>query len=217
MKAVSSNEDVIAVDTITPQTEVDENTVGQTADGRLVLHAVGEGTATVTVQASLNDWISAEKTFTITVGQDTDTPDVPDTPQAAELTGIAVTTQPDKTVYTEGESFDPAGMVITASYSDDSEKTVDGYTYAPAGALGADVKTITVSYEENGKTVTASLPVTVESKNLSRTRMETFFLRNAFLKMRCGHGQSPIHSRFITHMGAACRVCRTYPKEKAYS
>ena len=167
VKAVSSNEDVIAVDTITPQTEVDENTVGQMADGRLVLRAVGEGTATVTVQASLNDWISAEKTFTITVGQSTDTTDVPDTPQTAELTGIAVTAQPDKTVYTEGESFDPAGMVITASYSDDSEKIVDGYTYAPAGALGANVKAITVSYEENGKTVTASLPVTVESKNLS--------------------------------------------------
>lgn len=61
MKAVSSNEDVIAVDTITPQTEVDENTVGQTADGRLVLHAVGEGTATVTVQASLNDWFRRKK------------------------------------------------------------------------------------------------------------------------------------------------------------
>ncbi|MBS7398512.1 MAG: hypothetical protein KIG32_08905, partial [Ruminiclostridium sp.] len=36
---------------------------------------------------------------------------------AKTLSSIAVTTSPTKTTYTAGENFDPAGMVVTASYS----------------------------------------------------------------------------------------------------
>ena len=81
------------------------------------------------------------------------------TPTTSEvvLEGIAITTQPTKTVYTEGEKFDPAGMVATATYSDGSAKVVEDYSYAPADKLTYDVTEITVTYE--GKT--ATIPVTV--------------------------------------------------------
>ena len=34
-----------------------------------------------------------------------------------KLTSIAITKAPTKTTYTQGETFDPAGMVVTATYS----------------------------------------------------------------------------------------------------
>ena len=40
------------------------------------------------------------------------------------LISIAVTKQPDKKVYVAGESFDPSGMVVTATYSDETTASV---------------------------------------------------------------------------------------------
>ena len=45
-------------------------------------------------------------------------------PQEVVLTEIKVTTQPTKTTYEVGEKFDKTGMVVTAVYSDKTEKAV---------------------------------------------------------------------------------------------
>lgn len=76
------------------------------------------------------------------------------------LDSIAVTTAPAKTTYVAGETFDAAGMVVTATYSDGTIKTITDYTVAPSAALTADDKTVTVSYE--GKT--AKVKITVAEK-----------------------------------------------------
>ncbi len=62
-----------------------------------------------------------------------------------------------KTAYTEGEFFNTAGLLVTATYSDGSTADVIDYDYSPKTALTADVNKITVSY--NG--FTADLPITV--------------------------------------------------------
>src|SRR5574344_486505 len=70
----------------------------------------------------------------------------------AVLTKIAITTQPTKTAYTVGDSFDPTGIVITAVYSDSTTKDVtssssvayDGFDSTSAAAS----QTITISYTE---------------------------------------------------------------------
>ena len=78
------------------------------------------------------------------------------------LVSIAVTTQPAKTVYTVGEAFDPAGMVVTATFSngDTEQITVSElaitYDFATAGA-----KTVTIAFTYDGKTVSASVNVMV--------------------------------------------------------
>lgn len=46
----------------------------------------------------------------------------------AVMNALNMITKPDKTVYTEGETFDPAGMIIRAVYDDLSEVEVTGYT-----------------------------------------------------------------------------------------
>lgn len=79
------------------------------------------------------------------------------------LTGISITRQPDKTAYEVGETFDPAGIEVTASYEDGSTKTVsaEDLTFSADVLNEEGVQTVTVSYTEDGVTVTAALNVTV--------------------------------------------------------
>jgi len=75
---------------------------------------------------------------------------------AKTLVSISVTTLPTKIVYNIGETFDPAGMVVTATYSDATSEAVTG---TPSGfdSSTAGNKTITVTY--NGKTAVFSVNV----------------------------------------------------------
>lgn len=73
------------------------------------------------------------------------------------LTSIAVTTNPSKMQYTEGETFSADGMVVTAYYSDGSNEAVGGYMWSPNGALSTDNTVITISYQ--GKTATINITV----------------------------------------------------------
>ena len=82
------------------------------------------------------------------------------------LTGISVTTAPTKTAYTEGETFDKSGMVITATYADGTTKTVTGYKTTPTATtpLTTDDTSVTISYTEGGWTRTATQAITVTAE-----------------------------------------------------
>lgn len=73
------------------------------------------------------------------------------------LTGISITTAPTKTTYSEGEVFDPTGMVITGTYSDTSTKVLDTYSYSPMRALTSADTEIVINVE--GKTATQAITV----------------------------------------------------------
>ena len=77
------------------------------------------------------------------------------------LTSIAVTTPPARVEYYPDETFDPTGMVVTATYSDGSTATITAYTIADGAALLLDQTSVTISYTENGVTKTAQQPITV--------------------------------------------------------
>ena len=66
----------------------------------------------------------------------------------ASLSSIAISGTPDKTVYEEGETFDPAGLVATGTYSDDSEEDLTSsveWAYTPAGALTQGLTSVNVT------------------------------------------------------------------------
>ena len=86
-----------------------------------------------------------------------------------ELTSIEITTPPDKVAYTEGESFDTTGMVVTAKYDDNSNNVVTSYTYSPDGALSTSNNEISVSYTEGSVTQTATQAITVKAAAVSKT------------------------------------------------
>ena len=79
------------------------------------------------------------------------------------LSSIAVTTQPTTTEYTEGETFDKTGMVVKATYTDNSTATVTTYTTSPTGDLTVDDDTITITYKENGIVRTTTVSITVSA------------------------------------------------------
>ncbi|ANI89960.1 hypothetical protein A9P82_12085 [Arachidicoccus ginsenosidimutans] len=87
-------------------------------------------------------------------------------PAAKILTSIAVTTPPVKTAYTIGDTFDPTGMVVTATYSDKSTSEITitanmlSYDFSTVGN-----KTVTITYDGQtttftGITVNAALAIT---------------------------------------------------------
>lgn len=81
-----------------------------------------------------------------------------------KLSSIAITTAPTKTTYTAGETFDPDGMVVTATYSDTSTQEVTNYTYSPTAALTTDDTSITVTFVEAEVSKTATQAITVNAE-----------------------------------------------------
>lgn len=101
---------------------------------------------------------------------------------AAKLSSIAVTTAPTKTSYVAGQTFDSAGMVVTATYDDGSTADITGYTYVPTGALATTDTKVTVSYKGKSanQTITvvaraaASIAITTPPTKTAYTAGETF-------------------------------------------
>lgn len=77
---------------------------------------------------------------------------------------IEVTTKPTKTSYLAGDSFNSAGMVVTASYGTGqavlATAEVGGYSVSPS-VLTDGTTSVTITYSEGGETCTTTLPVTV--------------------------------------------------------
>ena len=85
-------------------------------------------------------------------------------PQPKTLTNIEITKMPNKTVYNEGEKFDPTGMEVTAIYSDNTRAVITNYTYSPTGSLKTTDKKVVISYTEKNITKTAEINITVNAK-----------------------------------------------------
>ena len=77
--------------------------------------------------------------------------------ESPDLSSIAVSGTPTKTTYYAGESFDPTGITVTATYSDSSTANVtSSCTYAPT-PLTQGTTSVTVSYVEGGVTKTTAI------------------------------------------------------------
>ena len=98
------------------------------------------------------------------------------------ITGLTITTAPTKTAYVYNETFDPAGMKVTATYDvGDPDPDFKDYTVEPSGALAvgtetvtikagnfSDTQAITVAKAPNPAVVTSEVTVTfLKSKDLN--------------------------------------------------
>lgn len=79
------------------------------------------------------------------------------------LDSIAVANPPMKTDYLAGETFNPAGMVVVATFSDGSEVVVNNsvLTFTPSGPLSTTDTQITVSLTIANVTKTTAQAITV--------------------------------------------------------
>lgn len=87
------------------------------------------------------------------------------------LSSIAVKNAPTKTTYTEGENFDPAGLVITATYSDSDPEDIaysgneSDFSFSPTltTALTTSNTSVTITY--GGKSTAQSITVNEKPKH----------------------------------------------------
>lgn len=82
------------------------------------------------------------------------------------LKSIAISGEATKTTYTEGETFDPAGLVVTATYEDESTEDVTGrvkWTFNPETlAVGTTSVDVTANYQ-NVESTSFKVDVAVSS------------------------------------------------------
>ena len=84
-----------------------------------------------------------------------------------KLASIAIITPPDKTQYRPGQTFNPAGMTVRATYSNGATAVATGWTYSPSGALAEGTESVKILYTEGGVTAQAQQAVTVQKANIT--------------------------------------------------
>ena len=170
---------------------------GETFDptGMVVVANYGEGlmanvTGYTVSPSVLTDGVS-EVVITYTEGRITKTATVAVTVKKV-LVSIAITTQPTKTVYQYQESLDPAGMVVTATFSDGSTAAVLDYTYPTTNfsTLGRQVMKLEYTYE--GVTKSTDLVVTVQGKTISVPTQTNIPTYNGSDKTPSWNGYDPL-------------------------
>ena len=143
-------------------------TVGETFDptGLVVTATYADGTTEdVTDGCTFSPTVMAASTTAVTIKYQRAGVTVTTTQAVTvlEMSSISVKTAPNKTAYYIGESFDATGMVIEATMSNGTKKTVTGWTYTPSGALSKTDTAVTISYTENGVTKTCTQAITIRT------------------------------------------------------
>lgn len=92
----------------------------------------------------------------ITSGRFSTYVDITVVPEGAELTGIEIESQPTKTTYYVGDTFDKTGMVVNAIYDGSYKVETKNYTVSPS-VMAKDTTEVTISF--NGKTATVDVEV----------------------------------------------------------
>lgn len=102
----------------------------------------------------------------------------------ASLTNIAITKQPNKTEYKQGEDFEATGMEVTATYANGEKRIVTNYTIEDGIQLAAGKTSVIVSYTEGNVTQRARQPITVLTKDIPKNKSpkaSDFGTANAFI------------------------------------
>lgn len=131
----------------------------------------GAGEYTATKEITIPD------TYNVLEGVNT-TLEVPVVVKDVKLTSIAVTREPNKCGYKVSETFDPAGMAVTATYDDTSTKDVtesiqiaDTTIKAPAEGEDTATQEITINYTEGDNTASTTQEITVFNENTAKGAM----------------------------------------------
>lgn len=86
-----------------------------------------------------------------------------------DLVSLEVTTEPTKTTYYEGDTFDSTGMVVTGHYSNGTTKEVTNYTITPSGALSTSDESVNIAVGD----IDVDLAITVQEDNIASIAVTT--------------------------------------------
>ncbi len=127
--------------------------------GLVVTAYYDDSSSKIITEYTLSGFTSTPGNKMITVSYQGKTAAFSVTVEGKTLTSIKVTRKPAKTVYVEGETFDPSGMIVKAYYNNDTSSEVIDYTVTEDLST-AGMKMVTVAYGDK----TASFTVTVKPR-----------------------------------------------------
>ncbi|MGN1408946.1 MAG: hypothetical protein ACI4XJ_02095, partial [Eubacteriales bacterium] len=130
----------------------------------------GWGSSNNSVATVNNGVVAPQKngTVTITLSDSSNASSVTCTITFTKIlcTGISITTPPTKLSYISGESINTTGMVVTASYNNNTKSELkSGYTVVPSGALTVRDTSFYVTLGDN--LTSNSIAITVSEKTVS--------------------------------------------------
>ncbi len=152
---------------VTHQPVKTEYVEGQQFDptGMVIEAVYNDGSTAIIDDYTVNsDKLSLDDTK-VTISKDGKETSVPITVIEKTATGIEITKLPDKLSYSEGEVFDPAGMIVTAKYNDGTTAEITDYTYTTKPFEKGDTNA-TIEYK--GYTADVDIILTVDCDELLR-------------------------------------------------
>lgn len=84
-----------------------------------------------------------------------------------KLASISIITPPNQTSYRPGQTFNPAGMEVQATYNNGATAIATGWTFSPSGPLSEGTQSVTILYTEGGVTAQTTQAVTVQKANIA--------------------------------------------------
>ena len=84
-----------------------------------------------------------------------------------KLASISIITPPNQTSYRPGQTFDPAGMEVQATYNNGATAIATGWTFSPSGPLSEGTQSVTILYTEGGVTAQTTQAVTVQKASIA--------------------------------------------------
>lgn len=133
-------------------------------NGLVVTAKYEDETTQIATNYSVLPEILEADTQKVTVTYKGKTADIPVVVKNPKVAAIEISKAPDKTTYTEGETFNPSGMIVTAEYENGIKKETTDYSYSPNRELETTDKEMTISYTgDNAKDdiKNVSQPITV--------------------------------------------------------
>lgn len=104
--------------------------------------------------------------------------------QGKELYDITIMNGPTKVEYIEGEDFDKTGMMVVARYNDGTSEEITEYIVVDGAKLKVTQENVTISYTENGKTVTTKQNISVSHNFITET-IEATCTKKGCTKKKC--------------------------------
>ena len=171
------NRDTVASVTFSPSDtkfyygEMVTVTLGTTMEGARIKYRLADSEDWQTYNEAIT--ITSDTTITAYATKEglKDSAETTATYTVRKLTKISIT-PPTRTVYSEGEPFDDSGMVVTATYDDGKERTVEGTITSATSSLTGSVginKGVTVSYSEGEIVKEANFTIDVASYQFTET------------------------------------------------
>ena len=113
--------------------------------------------------------ITKTTSFTVTVSE-------------RSLVSVQITKQPNALTYSERTYFNPAGLEVTAVYSNGESEIVTGYYFDKAGALQVGDTAVIITYAEKNVAKTASIAITVNPRKATAIEVSSQPTRLSYIE-----------------------------------